>query len=130
MNRQHMYNALYVPIRTVSETNRASHEHWRVRQRRTKEQRMAVWAFMGGTFQRAGPWKVKLTRIAPRALDDDNLAGALKAIRDQVAECLGAPNDRDGFEWVYGQRRGLAREYGVEIEIERPKVKPEKLSEE
>jgi hypothetical protein len=107
-----------IPVRTVSEANRASHEHWRARQKRAKAQRMAVAVYLCGQGGLPpGPWLVTLTRIAPRALDGDNLQGALKAARDEVAKCLGAPNDRDGFEWIYGQKRGKPREYAVEVEI-------------
>lgn len=77
---------------------------------------------------RAGPLlpcTVKLTRIAPSdGLDDDNLRGALKAARDEMAVLLGLPvtrrgqaDDRDPrVSWEYDQRRG---KWGVEIEIRR-----------
>jgi len=62
---------------------------------------------------------VTLTRIAPGTLDTgDNLSAALSAVRDGVADAL-RTNDRDPLvTWAYGQRRGAAREYGVEVRIE------------
>lgn len=55
------------------------------------------------------PVDVTLTRIAPRELDDDNLAYAFKAVRDGVADALGLKNDRDPrVSWSYSQERGKA----------------------
>jgi hypothetical protein len=60
------------------------------------------------------PCSVLLTRVAPsNGLDDDNLTGALKNIRDAVAEWLGVDDrDRDTVRYSYAQRRGL---WAVEI---------------
>ena len=51
---------------------------------------------------------VTLTRIAPsNGLDDDNLAGALKAVRDEVAAWLGVDDkDRATVRYEYEQERG------------------------
>jgi hypothetical protein len=58
-----------------------------------------------------------LVRIAPRALDDDNLRGALKAARDGVSDAMGV-NDRDPrVTWLYGQRRGSTGQYAVEVSV-------------
>jgi hypothetical protein len=47
---------------------------------------------------------VKLTRIGPNELDDDNLRGSLKAVRDELAAQLGV-DDRDRrVRWAYDQR--------------------------
>jgi hypothetical protein len=63
---------------------------------------------------------VTMARVAPRELDDDNLRGALKAVRDGIADAFGV-NDRDPrVTWVYGQRRGSTpRTYAVQVDIER-----------
>ncbi len=62
---------------------------------------------------------VTLTRVAPRALDDDGAVTSLKACRDGVADALGLPNDRDPrVTWRYAQRRGKVREYAVEVRLE------------
>jgi hypothetical protein len=60
------------------------------------------------------PLIVTLTRVAPsNGLDDDNLAGALKGVRDAVAEWLGVDDrDRATVRYEYEQRRGP---WGVEI---------------
>jgi hypothetical protein len=47
---------------------------------------------------------VYLVRVAPRALDDDNLRHSLKAIRDEFTSWLGLRSDRDPrLRWEYGQ---------------------------
>lgn len=60
--------------------------------------------------------QVILTRVAPRKLDDDNLAYAFKAIRDGVADALGCKDNDPRVVWTYRQ---LAREsaYGILIEV-------------
>lgn len=123
-----------LPIRTVSEAN--SHEHWRKRAKRAKRQRHAAkagtWAgaakfapFRAVAFDngelicRANivPVVVIITRIAPRDLDSDNLAGSQKHVRDGIADALGIDDRDPRVEWLYAQRRGAPKEYAVEIEI-------------
>lgn len=105
-----------IPIRTVSEAN--AHEHWRARQRRAKAQRLAVHAVVGDLFYCVKlPCTVTLTRIAPRALDGDNLQGALKAVRDEIAAAIGVDDGDPGYTWRYAQKRGKPREYAVRVEI-------------
>ena len=91
-------------------------EHWRARARRVKAERQAVAALIRGCSKPALPCSVLLTRVAPsNGLDDDNLAGSLKAVRDEVAAWLGV-NDRDRktVRYVYEQRRGP---WGVTVEF-------------
>lgn len=105
-----------VPIRTVSEANRR--DHWAVKSKRAKEQRWAVAGVLHRQCEVELPAIVTLTRIAPRMLDDDNLRSALKACRDQVADELGLPNDRDArVTWRYEQLKGRPKEYAVQIEV-------------
>lgn len=109
-----------VEIRTVPGMN--AREHWRARARRVKAERQAVaWALvLAQRPDRAKrpelPCTVRLTRVAPSSgVDDDNLAGALKSVRDQVAEWLGVDDKRsDLVRYVYAQRRGP---WAVEIEF-------------
>jgi hypothetical protein len=57
-----------------------------------------------------------LTRFAPsNGLDDDNLTGALKGVRDAVAQWLEVDDrDRSRVRYVYEQQRGS---WGVGIEF-------------
>lgn len=63
---------------------------------------------------------VTLTRIAPRRLDGDNLQGALKAVRDGVADWLGVVDaeHRSSVVWRYEQERGGPRSQALQIELE------------
>lgn len=102
-----------VAIRTRRGMN--DRECWQARKRRVTAERQAVAWVLRTVDRPATPCTVWLTRIGPsNGLDDDNLAGALKAVRDQVAEWLGVDDKRsDVVRYRYAQRR--AREWGVEI---------------
>jgi hypothetical protein len=107
-----------LPLRTVSEKN--TREHWRTRARRVAGQRgmakIACWQPCAAF--RKTPVTVLLTRVAPQALDDDNVAASLSGVRDGVADAL-QTNDRDPLVlWRYGQRRGRPREYSVLVHLE------------
>jgi hypothetical protein len=72
---------------------------------------------LASTPKPALPCTIKITRIAPRALDDDNLAGSHKHVRDGIADWLGV-NDRDPrVKYEYAQRKGKQKEYAGQIEI-------------
>lgn len=110
-----------VPIKTVSEANRSRHEHWGTTSKRVKSQRHAVALLARGidpALVALGPQLVTLARIAPRDLDDDNLARCLKAVRDEVAARLGVDDRDPRVSWHYEQRRGRPKEYAVEIRVD------------
>lgn len=90
-----------LPIHTVSEANRR--DCWQAKARRAKSQRKTTAALV----PRFGlPCIVTLTRVGARKLDGDNLQGAMKAVRDGVADCLGVPDNDPRIEWRYGQAKG------------------------
>lgn len=104
-------------LQTVSETN--AHEHWRDRSKRANLQRRFA-AFSLRAQPRvppAPPCTVRLTRIAPRALDSDNAVGALKHVRDGVADWLGIDDRDPRVTWLYGQERGKPKTYAVRVEV-------------
>jgi hypothetical protein len=108
-----------IPIRLVSLLN--SREHWAKKAKRAKAQRQAVAnALILSRVERpALPCVVTITRVAPRQLDDDNLAASGKSTRDQVAAWLGVDDKPgSGVEWRYAQRKGGRAEYACEIRIE------------
>lgn len=115
-----------VPLRTVSLKNKR--EHWAQKARRTKTERNTTawamfYAWAPGTILELKPTEcatVTLTRVAPRALDGDNLTMSLSAVRDQIADELSLPDDRDGYwlRWVYDQRKGKPKQYAVDVLIE------------
>lgn len=134
--------SVVLPLRTVSEAN--SHTHWRARQKRAKAQRTAAkllvfrplvlemkpkpWTnriFRSGPSELAYtkselayPVIVTITRIAPRELDDDNLAGSQKHVRDGIADALGVDDRDPRVTWRYAQRKGAPKAYAVEVTIE------------
>jgi hypothetical protein len=106
---------LLIPHRLPSAANERL--HWRVKAKRTRAQRELVAVYIGGKPRPTLPVVVTLTRIAPRALDGDNLQGAFKAMRDEVAKWLGVPDNHPSIRWEYAQRRGGVGEYAVSISI-------------
>lgn len=108
---------LTLPIKTVGGLN--AREHWRKRARRVKAERtaacLAVRSRLGSDPR---PCVVTLTRLSAGTLDDDNLQGAGKAIRDGIADAMGiADNDR-GVSWQYQQEKCPRGTFGVRIRIE------------
>ena len=113
------YPAPILPVKTVSTLN--VREHWAKRAARAKLQRANAYHYLIrniGTARPKLPITVTITRIAPRKLDDDNLAGACKSIRDGVADYFQTDDRNPHIAWKYGQKKGGVGEYGVIIEIE------------
>jgi hypothetical protein len=107
-------NAILVPIRTAPGLN--VREHFAVRAKRVKGEREATAWLLRGASKPSVPCTVLLTRVAPSAgLDDDNLSGALKGVRDEVAKWLGVDDrQRTQVRYRYAQARGP---WGVRIEF-------------
>jgi len=120
--------SLLLAIRIESEANLSG--HWRGKAARVKMQRSITRTMVGQRLRDIGkrPGEilageqgclVVLTRIAPRPLDDDNLARSLKAIRDGVADALGTDDSaRSKLKWRYAQEKGPPKQYAVRIQIE------------
>jgi hypothetical protein len=99
-------------------TSLNAREHWRAKAARVKRERhattVALWTQVGRACPLPPPLVVTITRVAPRALDDDNAVGAAKHVRDAVAAWL-AIDDRDPrVTYVVRQERGPV---AVRIEI-------------
>lgn len=96
---------IVVPVATVSEANTRSHPQ--VRATRARRQRETVTAHLACRYPIRRPprvHRVRLVRLGERALDTDNLAGALKAVRDAVAAWLGVDDGlRGGIVWEVDQ---------------------------
>ena len=108
---------LSIPLRTGRGLN--DRMHFMARARKVKAERLAVGLVLNTHKAPAGPVTVNLGRVSPSAkgLDKDNLQGALKAVRDQVAAWLGRDDADDSITWNYGQRPGKTKEWAVEIEV-------------
>jgi hypothetical protein len=109
---------LSIPLSTGRGLN--DRMHFMQRARKVKAERLAVGLVLNTHKAPAGPVTVNLGRVSPSAkgLDKDNLQGALKAVRDQVAAWLGRDDADDSITWNYGQRPGKTGEWSVEISVE------------
>ena len=92
-------------------------EHHMARARRVKAEREVAGWMLASQAKPFTPCDVLLTRIAPsNGLDDDNLASALKSVRDAFAEWIGVDDKhRDIVRYSYAQERGP---WAVRIEAE------------
>lgn len=112
------------PIRTFSEAN--LREHWGPKSKRAKIQRATIAMLvqqLPKLLRYPGTFDVLLIRVAPRELDDDNLARSFKAIRDGIADAVGVDDRSKRFTWRYAQRKGAPKKYSVIIQIETKEVK-------
>lgn len=111
-----------LPMRLPSAAN--LREHWAVRVKRVAAQRAAVrlgcaklW-WLGKEAKGTEHYVVTLTRGSQRALDSDNLQGAFKAMRDEVAALLRLDDNSPRVAWVYRQTKTPRWGYFVAIEVE------------
>ena len=118
--RRHRDSVLIcLPLRLVNETN--AREHWAARCGRAKTHRqIAGWTAKPCVLGMSPPYRVMITRIGPRRLDDDNLAASAKHVRDGIADALGIDDGDPRIAWMYDQRRCGPRDvtlegYGVEV---------------
>ncbi len=93
--------------------------HWAVRRERMKAQKDALLlAIVIGRFRKPSiedPVRITFTRIGGRKLDDDNLQGGFKAVRDALCGWLGIDDGRDDLlTFKYAQAKG---EPGIRVEI-------------
>lgn len=106
--------AFTIPIQTESMSN--ARLHWAHKAKKVQAQRRATAYRTPPEVKALGPLLVvTLTRVAPRQLDDDNLRGALKGVRDQVACALGVDDRSRLVRWDYAQEKG---EPSVRVEVE------------
>ena len=94
-------------LRLVSEANSRGHTKHAKGGRNARVRAAVARAFLGVALPPL-PLRVCVTRIAPCALDSDNIHGSgAKAVRDEVADVLGLRSDRDHrVEWRVTQMRG------------------------
>ncbi|HXN30548.1 MAG TPA: hypothetical protein VN894_01755 [Polyangiaceae bacterium] len=97
----------------MSESNQR--EHWAKKHRRISEQRHLVMLILGLSRHFPLPLQCRLTRLAPRELDTDNLAISFKGVRDQIAAWLGVDDRDPRVSWSYSQEKN--RNYSLRLEI-------------
>lgn len=103
-------------LRLVSEAN--ARGSWHGGATRAARQRSIV-ALVFRTLRCAVPCNVRIVRVAPLPLDDDNLARAAKAIRDELASWLGVDDRDERVSWSVAQTKGGVREYAVRVIVRR-----------
>ena len=92
--------------------------HWAVKAKLAKSHRSKAFSALASVAAPpAPPCTLVLTRVAPRALDGDNLQSAFKAVRDGVADWLGVDDGHQQLDWQYKQRKDGPKVYAVEIEV-------------
>jgi hypothetical protein len=108
---------VFLPIKTVAGLN--AREHWRARSRRVKAERVAAGLAVKAQLGRdPRPCTVTMTRLSFGTLDDDNMQGAMKAVRDGIADAIGVSDNDPAICWQYAQERCKRGEYGVKVRIE------------
>ena len=100
-------------LRLVSEANTRAAAHW-ARTKRTELARAVVGRAFRGVALPPLPLRVCLTRVGPRTLDDDNAAGACKALRDAVAAAVGVDDADPRVAWRVSQAKGA---YGARVTL-------------
>lgn len=108
-----------LPLKILSEAN--GREHWRKVADRKKLHRQTARLILqqyARPMREDAQFLIRLTRIAPRTLDDDNLASGFKATRDGVADWLGIDDGSPRIVWQYSQERGAARHYAARVEVQ------------
>ena len=116
--------ALDLPgLKLVSRSN--AREYWRARYNRDQAEAAQVRLAWTGVnlrdWQPPLPIIITMLRMGGRPMDDDNLAGAFKAVRDALAALLGVDDGNPGVAWKC--RQTASAEPGVRVTI-RPKWTP------
>jgi hypothetical protein len=113
-----------IPMKIISESN--NFDHWTKKRKRSIVHKERIWNewIIQGKPEIIPPCIVKLSRIAPRMLDEeDNLRTAFKHIKDHIADIIipflapGRADGNKGIKWEFNQYKGKPKEYALQIEI-------------
>lgn len=100
----------------------SKHRTWAKRWREATEYHLFVANWNGGNpkVSLTAPKRITFTVVSPREWDDDNLAAAVKPVRDALVSMRVVHGDapRHGHTFVYRQRRGRGEERGIEVVVE------------
>lgn len=110
----------FIKVKTISESN--TFDHWTKKHKRKQNQKILTWdAFKPHLNKVTLPCTVHMTRISPRTMDDDNLRGCLKTIRDSIASMIfpdkapGRADDNPLITWKYHQQKGSPQQVRIRI---------------
>lgn len=105
-----------LPIKTVAGLN--AREHYLARSRRVRKERGAAHLTVKHKQGKPDlPVIVTMIRLSAGKLDDDNLLGACKGIRDGIADAYGIADNDPRITWRYDQERCARGKFGVRIEV-------------
>lgn len=112
-----------VLIKVESASNKR--EHWSIKHAREKAQKLAIRTNLVTVLKKdlELPVVIKLTRVAPRPFDYDNLVAGMKHVVDCIADILkpglaaGRADSSEDMKFVYEQVKGKPREYKLLIEV-------------
>ena len=90
--------------------------HWTATAKKRARERQVITAALARVTKPAGPWRVTITRVGPRPMDDDNRTASAKGCRDAIAAWLGVDDGDDSVRWEV--RGEVARGYAVRVQIE------------
>lgn len=108
--------AIELPIKTVAGLN--AREHYLARSRRVRKERGVAHLSVKHKHGRPDlPVIVTMVRLSAGKLDDDNLQGAFKAIRDGIADAYLIADNDPRITWRYDQERCARGKFGVRIEV-------------
>jgi hypothetical protein len=109
-----------VPVRIVSEANVRG--HWSTKAKRVKLHRNTAYAMARSVINPSAidvsaKLRVLMTRYALQRMDNDNLAGGFKAVRDGIADAFGIDDGSDRWNWQYGQESAKRGVYAARVQI-------------
>ncbi len=94
-----------------------SRSHWRTKARIVKDEReRAFWSLRGSRRPKL-PVVVTLTRISRTPMDDDNIRGAFKAVRDGIADAYSLADNDPRISFRYTQEQGSTGQFDIRIEV-------------
>lgn len=112
-----------LPLRLDSRANGRgawrNHSHTHAAQRRLAAMVLTKHRTKLKAELRNGVLPVRLVRIAPRELDDDNLEAAFKSVRDGIADLLGLDDRDPRVAYVPDGETAGVREFGIRLEFYR-----------
>ncbi len=113
---------LTLPLRTTRGQN--DRLHWAAQHRKIKRERGTACMLTRLALNReprlfSYPVIVTLTRLSSGQLDDDNLRGSLKSVRDGIADAFNEDDsERSRLRFVYAQEKCKRGAFGVKVRIE------------
>lgn len=103
-------------IKTVSEANQR--EHWAAkRTRKVKQQSDFSVLWKKYKPKVTLPATITFTRFACNLMDSDNLAGAFKHVRDQLAKEIGIDDGSEKIRFEYKQEKIKKREHYFTVDV-------------